>query len=343
MKKHLLLTWVILFVATMDCGATHAFLWDPTNGMRDLGTLGGDSFATAVNDSGTVVGTYVPNDGRIYYHGFIWTEATGMVDIGIPGGGDSETASCNPTAINSAGNVVGYARQVNRKQVAFFWSPAGGFVTLGELTSNADNGNTAYAINDNDQVTGNLLTRDGTLVYHAYLWSPDMIKPRNLGTVAGAQYSVGYAINNLGQVVGGSLATGNDTWQPMIWKKQQGMSLLGIIPDATYTQTTGFNDAGEVIGYGFTTTETFSFYKGPHTPLTFLKTLGGDEIFANAINQVGVIVGWTTYSQETSPRAVIWSAPNGEPQDIGSLTNPGSAAARGINNLGQVVGESSAR
>jgi len=204
MKKYLLLTWVTLFV-TIDCalGTIHAFLWDAASGMRDLGTLGGDCYAAAINDSGTVVGTYAPNDGRFYYHGFIWTEATGMVDIGVPGGGDSTTAWCRPTGINSAGNVVGYARQVNRKQVAFFWSPAGGFVTLGESSSNADNGNTGYAINDHDQITGNILTKDPFLVYHAYLWSPDLIKPRNLGTVDGAQYSVGYAINNLGQVVGG--------------------------------------------------------------------------------------------------------------------------------------------
>src|SRR4029450_7028150 len=66
-------------------------------------------------------------------------------DIGIPGGGDNERATCIPTAINSAGNIVGCGRQVDNKQVAFFWSPTSGFTTLGDRSRGCDNGNTAYA------------------------------------------------------------------------------------------------------------------------------------------------------------------------------------------------------
>ena len=337
MTKHLILACVTLLLASLGTvrGATHAFIWDATNGVRDLGTLGGDSFATAINDSGTVVGTYIPLD-KFYYHGFIWTEATGMVDLGIPGGGDSMSAVCQPTAINSAGNVVGYGRQVDGRQVAFFWSPSGGFVTLGNLSCNCDSANAAYAINDNDEVTGNLRRPGAGIIYHAFLWSPSMTGPRDLGTVAGADYSIGYGINNLARIVGGSLANSDLTWQPMVWKKQSGMRLLGIKPDAVYTQATAVNDAGEIVGYGFTSTETFAFYKAPDTAFEFLQGLGGNETFGFAINQQGVIAG-SSYSTAGSPHAVIWSSATSTPQDI---TGVGSSAARGINNLGQVVGES---
>jgi len=58
-----------------------------------------------------------------------------MVDVGIPGGVGGERATCFPTAINSAGNVVGYGRQANGKQVAFFWTQSDGFTTLSKDSS----------------------------------------------------------------------------------------------------------------------------------------------------------------------------------------------------------------
>src|SRR5262249_3236163 len=211
MKKHSFLVYLAFaFTTIAPAFGQDALLWDPDTGLRDLGTLGGDALAYAVNDSGTVVGIYAPNDGRVYWHGFVWTEATGMVDIGVPGGGDSDRAEVFCNAINSNGNVVGSARQVDGQQVAFFWSPTDGFTTLEKFSSNADNCNVAYAINDLDQVTGNLLIGHG--IYHGFIWWPGARHPRDLGVVDGAQYSVGLGINNLGRIAGGSLSTSDFVW-----------------------------------------------------------------------------------------------------------------------------------
>src|SRR4051794_31001524 len=183
MKTRLLLCLAALFasLAAPAHAGSRAFSWDSTSGFRDLGSLGLDSGATAINDSGTVTGYYVPVD-KFYEHGFVWTEATGMVAVGIPGGGDSTTAKSYPKAINAAGHIVGYGRQVDGMQVAFFWTAIDGFTTLGTYSSGSDNINTAYAINDFDQVTGNLrFTQRGG--YHAYLWSPGRPSPRDLGTL----------------------------------------------------------------------------------------------------------------------------------------------------------------
>ena len=44
-------------VPTVD-SLSHAFLWNPTTGMKDLGTLGGSySIGTGINASGRVAGT----------------------------------------------------------------------------------------------------------------------------------------------------------------------------------------------------------------------------------------------------------------------------------------------
>lgn len=335
-KQLTLASLILLFVSiTAASGTQHAFIWDETNGMRDLGSLGGDSSATGINDSGTVIGWYVP-PGE-YYHGFIWTEATGMVDIGVPGGIDGQRVDCFPTAINSAGNVVGYGRQANGKQVAFYWTPSDGFTTLSKDSSAADNGNTAYAINDNNEVTGNLLTGERGLVYHAYLWSPGMKYPQDLGTVAGANYSVGYGINNLGHIAGGSLSTTTDnTWYPMIWTEQKGMRILGTITGATWLEADHINDSDEVIGFGFAPSRTFSFYKSPHGGFRILQGFGGDVVYANGINQLGVIAGATEISPSVI-HAVIWPTPSSVPQDLGALHY--GSSARALNNVGQVVGD----
>jgi probable HAF family extracellular repeat protein len=331
MRKHSFLICVAITLATIPAsfGQIHALLWDPDTGIRDLGTLGDDAFAYAVNDSSTVVGAYVPNDGRLHYHGFIWTEATGMVDIGVPGG-DSDTAEVFCYAINSRGNVVGRARQADGKQVAFFWSPTDGFTTLGTFSSKADNGNVAYAINDLDQVTGNVLVGQGAL-YHAFLWSPDLSHPRDLGVVDGAQYSVGLGINNLSRIAGGSLSISDFIWEPMGWSRRLGMYLLGMLPGTIYSQALAINDAGQIVGLDQTGTSDLAFYTAPGIGLKFLKGLGGNAMSAHAINRSGVIVGYAEDSTGV-PHGVRWLTPMSAPEVL-PMTN-----ALGINNSGQIVG-----
>jgi probable HAF family extracellular repeat protein len=71
--------------------AYHAFLWDPTTGMRDLGTLGGDtSFAY---DVGTVAcGEAETVDGA--RHAFV-TRADALTDLGTLGGTYSAAINCS--------------------------------------------------------------------------------------------------------------------------------------------------------------------------------------------------------------------------------------------------------
>ena len=88
---------------------------------------GNTSYALGINDSGEVVGySYLADN--VTTHAFTWTASGGMVDLGsLPGGTWTQGS-----AINSAGDIAGQGFDANGKQVPFYWSPSGGFVSLGE-------------------------------------------------------------------------------------------------------------------------------------------------------------------------------------------------------------------
>lgn len=53
---------------------SHAFVWDESTGIRDLGTLGGEeASAYAVNDAGLIVGEAMVGDGTWRSHATMWT------------------------------------------------------------------------------------------------------------------------------------------------------------------------------------------------------------------------------------------------------------------------------
>ncbi|HLB77597.1 MAG TPA: hypothetical protein VJO72_11230, partial [Candidatus Dormibacteraeota bacterium] len=89
-------------------GSGHAFLWDAVNGMKDLGTLGGNgSRPFGINAAGQVVGAAGTASGDS--HAFLWDRGS-MVDLnkliaaiapGSAGAGVDEAAG-----INDAGQIL---------------------------------------------------------------------------------------------------------------------------------------------------------------------------------------------------------------------------------------------
>jgi len=85
-----------------DC--FRAFLYDSTNGMKDLGTLGGDSRAWGINDSGQVVGnSYVSGSGD---HGFLKESGQPMIDLNTLLPADSGWTIHDARAINTDGKIA---------------------------------------------------------------------------------------------------------------------------------------------------------------------------------------------------------------------------------------------
>ncbi|MHC4219816.1 MAG: hypothetical protein ACYSU7_15350, partial [Planctomycetota bacterium] len=118
-------------------------IWDPVNGSRSLGSLGGTTRPRCVNEAGQVAGwSYTPSRDA---HAFFWDEVTGMQDIGTLGG-----ASSWATAMNDIGQVVGYSETATGTQHAFIWDEAGGIQDLGTILAHSQ----AVGINNASQVIG---------------------------------------------------------------------------------------------------------------------------------------------------------------------------------------------
>jgi probable HAF family extracellular repeat protein len=84
---------------------SHAVRWDSAGNVVDLGVLCGvRSWATGINDSGTVVGS--ATDGRGNSHAVAWDQHNACRDLGNLPGGTWAVAR----EINNAGAIVGYAR-----------------------------------------------------------------------------------------------------------------------------------------------------------------------------------------------------------------------------------------
>jgi len=143
-----------------------AFRWDNTNGMSDLGTLGGLSEALAASRDGSVIVGYSATSGFFAnQHAFRWTEQSGMQDLGTLGG---QTSVAND--INADGSViVGKAQQADGADRAFLWTDATGMTSLGVLSGTTSSEATGVSDDGNTVV--------GTSGNRAFIWNESFVLP----------------------------------------------------------------------------------------------------------------------------------------------------------------------
>jgi probable HAF family extracellular repeat protein len=158
---------------------------------------------------------------------------------------------------------------------AVLWEKDGRVRDLGNLGGEPNPnmlgaGNVAFAINNRTQVTGVSVLSD-ELNYHAFLWT-SATGMRDLGTLPGDNISAGLGMNNLGDVVGASIA-GPDPLRgapkAVIWHNGTITDLNTLVPaDTSLFLLTAFtiNDAGQVAGFGVDL-NTFELHGFLATPL----------------------------------------------------------------------------
>jgi probable HAF family extracellular repeat protein len=312
-------------VGTSDTGAfdqygdpvDHAFVWDSTHGMRDLGTYNNDlnSFSSGINASGVVAGASstapvqkTDKQGDVYYistdHAVTWGANFSVNRLGGDG------VACG---INDAGEVVGTS-----KGNAILWD-GGKAINLGTLGGSGPP-SAAIGINAGGQVAGYAPISDSYQTQHAFLWSPNSTdgtngKMKDLGTLdpSPGYPGVGAAVNAIGEVAGWSASIDAGGLQLAFLYSGGTMYELGTLTavggDHTPSEAYGINDGGTVVGYA----------GSPNGPLS------------------------------ASNRAWIWvpTSPDGTSSqsgltDLNSLIPAGSGwvlnAAEAVNNVGQIVG-----
>jgi len=162
----------------------HAFVWDKRNGIKDLGTLPGQtlSVATWINESGEIVGA---TDFSYGGSSILWKNGK-TIDLGkLPSDCTSEAL-----AINASGQIIGNSSpDCISDGVGVLWNDGGAPVDLNTLITPASSVNVSFPVylNDRGEIVAHGVLPNGDV--HAMVLVPcddnhPNVEGCNYGTVA---------------------------------------------------------------------------------------------------------------------------------------------------------------
>lgn len=258
-----------------------------------------------------------------------------VVDLGDLGGSDSQAWS-----INNGREVTGLS-VTNRGSIDAFLYRGADPLDLGTLGGIRAVGR---GINNSGYVVGfSTVNINPDPPTHAFFSAP-VTSLVDLGTLGGKN-SFAFGINNNGQVVGMANTASGDT-HAFVYNPWSGMVDLNVFlpTNVGYTLTSagGTNDADQITGSADIRTPrvTKPFVYTPDKGVLIIDTPG---LFATGtgINNYGEISGFEV-SSSGEARAFLYS-PESNLTLLGVLPGASESTARGLNNAGQVVGDSSGR
>jgi probable HAF family extracellular repeat protein len=272
-----------------------------------------------------------------------------IVDLGTLGGTFGEA-----NAVSNKGSVAGDATLFgDTVRHAFLWRKGltRDLDTLGGLNSRAT------SLNEEDEVTGisDISTPDplgedfcgfGTnLVCLPFIWQNGTMVP--LPTLGGSNGQA-FAINSRGQVAGmaetetldATCESGSEFPQvePVLWEKGEIHRLPTIAGDPDGA-VHAINDNGQAVGNTLDCTgSSFHAVRWQHGKAIDLGSLDGLLLAPQAINSRGQVAGFAFSPDGSVLVAFLWQ--NGVATNLGTLPPDAFSLALGINDKGQIVGDS---
>ncbi|HYO46911.1 MAG TPA: hypothetical protein VEY33_09520 [Gemmatimonadota bacterium] len=304
-----------------------------------LGTLGGASFATAVNGHGEVAGwsEYRRNSGRS--HVFFWSASSGMEDLGEGGVGD----------ISEGAEIVGSQRSGSNFLQAVIWtrngpgnwsilnlpvpggyksgaaaiSPSGSYIAgsvgVGSPYENQavwmrDGGGwslsilpssgSAADVNDDGLVLGRSSGQASVWIFESGTW---VAHPLDIPSSAPKGVSL-HSINSAGDVLGTSCCEQLEV-RPLVWRRTaSGWSSAEEVPAIPPgSGVMAMNDAGHIAGGYIDSRGEWRAFLCCNGGLVDLGTPGGSSSIAHHVGPAGHVAGQS--GTASMAKAYLWTVP----------------------------------
>ncbi len=220
-------------------------------------------------------------------------------------------------------------------EAAAFADPQYTIADLGAL----ENFSTPAAINSGGEIVGYA----GSSRSRGFLWSAE----RGMATPGafGSQLGSATGINDAGQICGYLVADGDSTISVVVNADGSSTTFDPLRGDLR-SEAHGINNLGQVVGISSGATVNHAFIRSASGAMELLAPLVTEKgAAANALNDLGLIVGSGETESRNARHAVRWSHKDkgimeDHPTDLGVLPGGNYSEATAINRHGQIVGYS---